>query len=101
VALYLFDAEGRLLEARIDDLGTRAGLDEECARIAVERRLAELGEAEICRVEVRPFRVEHFGVTFGLIPCPPEDEEEGWIVEAQPGNYMAFVEPWDSGEYDT
>jgi len=24
-----------------------------------------------------------------------------WAVELQPGNYMAFFEPWDSGDYDT
>jgi hypothetical protein len=24
-----------------------------------------------------------------------------WWVEVQPGNYMAFHFPWDSGEYDT
>ena len=24
-----------------------------------------------------------------------------WAVEMMPGNYMAFFEPWDSGEYDT
>ncbi len=24
-----------------------------------------------------------------------------WAVELQPGNYMAFFEPWESGDYDT
>ena len=101
LALYLFDADGRLLETQIDDLGTRAGLDEEGARLASERRLAALGEVERCRIDVRPFEVERFGTTFGLVLCPPEDDEEGWTVEAQPDNYMAFFEPWDSGGYDT
>jgi hypothetical protein len=32
---------------------------------------------------------------------PPEDEDDEWAVEMQPGNYMAFYEPWDSGDYDT
>jgi len=32
VAVYLFDAQGRFLEARIDDLGTRAELDLERAQ---------------------------------------------------------------------
>ena len=31
----------------------------------------------------------------------PESEDDGWWVELQPGNYMAFHEPRDSGEYDT
>lgn len=68
------------------------------------RRLAELGPVDRGRIEVRPFEVERFGVTFGLVLRPPEDPEEeeaGWWVEVEPGNYMAFYEPWDSGEYDT
>ena len=101
IALYLFDAEGRFNEARIDDLGTRAELDQESSRRVLEQRLTELGEVEYCRIEVRPFQVERFGITFGLVPRPPEDDGDGWWVETQPGDYMAFHEPWDSGEYDT
>ena len=37
----------------------------------------------------------------GLIVREPEDENDSWAVELLPGNYMAFFEPWDSGEYDT
>jgi hypothetical protein len=28
-------------------------------------------------------------------------QEDCCAVEVQPGNYMAFFEPWDSGDYDT
>jgi hypothetical protein len=29
-------------------------------------------------------------------------EHDGrWAVDAEPGNYMSFYEPWDSGLYDT
>ena len=101
VALFLFDKHGGFLEANIDDLGTRAGLDQLRASGVYEQRLAELGEAEFCRIEVQPFEVERFGTTFGLVPRPPEDGDDVWAVELQPGNYMAFFEPWDSGEYDT
>jgi hypothetical protein len=31
----------------------------------------------------------------------PEEEDDTWAVEAQPGNYMCFFYPWDSGDYDT
>jgi len=31
----------------------------------------------------------------------PERENDPWVVEMEPGNYMVFFEPWDSGEYDT
>ncbi len=101
VALYLFDKRGRFLEARIDDLGTRAALDEHRARSVFEHRLAELGQVEYGRIEVQPFEVERFGTTFGLVARPPEEEDDEWAVEVQPGNYMAFFEPWDSGDYDT
>lgn len=104
VALYLFDKRGRFLEARIDDLGTRAELDAERARSLFEQRvtdLTELGPLEYGRIEVQPFEVERFGTKFGLIPRPPEEDGDEWAVEIQPGNYMAFFEPWDSGDYDT
>ncbi len=104
VAVFLFDAKGKFLESRIDDLGPRHLLDANLAKQAFDRRLEELGEVEYGRIEIAPFRVEKFGVEFGLIPRPPEDddeEEDGWWVELLPGNYMAFHEPWDSGEYDT
>jgi len=101
IALYLFDKWGKFLEARIDDLGPRAGLDEQRARAVFEQRLAVLGPVEYCRIEVQPFQIERFDTTFGFIPRGPEDEDDGWWVEVEPGNYMAFHEPWDSGEYDT
>jgi len=104
IAVYLFDPQGGFLEARIDDLGPRRQLDQDRARKLLERRLAELGHVVYQRIQVRPFEVERFGTTFGLIPRPPESVESqraGWWVEVRPGNYMAFHEPWDSGEYDT
>src|SRR5687768_2069642 len=58
VALYLFDAAGRLLEARIDAFGPRATMDEAERRRVYEERLRELGEVEFARIEVAPFSVE-------------------------------------------
>jgi hypothetical protein len=66
------------------------------------KRLDELEPFEYGNIEVQPFHVERFGTLFGLIARPPdEDVGGGWWVELRPGNYMAFQEPWDSGEYDT
>ncbi len=101
LAVYLFDKDGKLVDARIDDLGTRAALNRDQARCLLEGRMAELGPVEYGRIQLQPFTIERFGTTFGLVPRPPEDEGDGWWVELQPGNYMAFHEPWDSGEYDT
>jgi len=101
VALFLFDGDGRFVEALIDDLGARTGMDKQHASDIYAQRLAELDEADFCRIEVQPFAIERFGTTFGLVPRPPEEDDDVWAVELQPGNYMAFFEPWDSGEYDT
>jgi hypothetical protein len=101
VALYLFTADGRFLEARVDAFGPRAQMDRTARRTAYESRLAELGEVVFTRIEVEPFAVERFGTTFGLLPREPDDDDGGWWVILEPGDYMAFHEPWDSGEYDT
>lgn len=100
VALFLFD---RLARSRSQDreFGPRAEMDRDRRRNRYEARLRELGDVTFTRIEVAPFRVERFGTTFGLIARPGEDENAAWWVEVHPGNYMAFTEPWDSGEYDT
>lgn len=101
VALFMFDNAGRLIEATIDDLGPRAEVDQLKARRLYEARLASLGNVFFDRIEVRPFVVERFGREFGLMVREPEDGDEVWAVEMMPGHYMAFSEPWDSGDYDT
>jgi hypothetical protein len=101
LAVFLFDKDGNFLEARIDDLGPRVMLDQDRARKLLAQRMSELGQFRFERIQVKPFQIERFGVTFGLVPRPPEDDGDSWWVELQPGNYMAFHEPWDSGEYDT
>jgi hypothetical protein len=101
IALFLFDENGLVIEARIEDLGTRAELKERDFSRIFAQWLAELGSVHYRRIEVQPFKVERFGTTFGLVPRPPEEDGDIWAVEMQPGNYMAFFEPWDSGEYDT
>jgi hypothetical protein len=97
LALYIFDADGNFLEAQIDDLGERENkilpgnkLDISFAGSLVDARLSELGEFSFGDIEVAPFRVERFGIEFGLIPQPPEDEDDEWRVTAEPGDYMAF-----------
>ena len=100
VALYVFNTDGQLLSAEIDDLGTREAVDASRVEALISQRVASLGSTSAGRIHIQPFSVERFGTEFGLIPREPESDEE-WSVEAQPGNYMAFFEPWDSGEYDT
>jgi hypothetical protein len=101
IALYTFDLSGRLIEAKVDSFGPRSSLDDGAPRAKYAERLASLGDVSFERVEVAPFSVERFGLEFGLVARSPEEEDDVWAVEMQPGNYMAFFEPWDSGEYDT
>jgi hypothetical protein len=101
LALYLFDGAGELIEAKIENLGPRATMDEERREQLRDEWLEELGDVSIERVEVTPFSVKRFGTEFGLIVREPEEADDVWAVEMQPGNYMAFFEPWDSGEYNT
>ncbi|MEU0538305.1 hypothetical protein ABZ319_00395 [Nocardia sp. NPDC005978] len=101
VALYLFDADGTFSEARIDEFGPRATMDNARRTALYKQRLRELGEVTFTRIEVAPFEHEAFGTVFGLIARPGDEEDDPWWVELHPGNCMAFSEPWDSGEYDT
>jgi len=101
IALYIFNTDGKLLEAKIDELGPRASLDKGKARALYDQRLKELGEVRFSRIMIAPFSVKRFGSEFGLVLRTPEEDGDPWAVEVQPGNYMAFFEPWDSGEYDT
>lgn len=119
LALYLFDEEGDLVDAQIDDLGTRADLvGAAAARVLpanvaptnepVEERITErleaLGPVTYEDIAVKPFELERHGVQFGLIPRLSDDEDPPAgrcvYVVLEPGDYMAFTPPW-TGEYDT
>jgi hypothetical protein len=76
-------------------------VDDQRAREIYKGRLRELGTVRFDRIQVRPFAVNRFGTTFGLLVSKPEEDDDIWWVELHPGNYMAFREPWDSGVYDT
>jgi hypothetical protein len=101
VAMFLFDTDGEFLEARIEEFGARATMDRRRRHNRYEEILGELGAVSYGRIEVAPFAVERFGTTFGLLVSERESDDEPWHVELHPGNYMAFNEPWDSGDYDT
>lgn len=97
LALYLWAADGKFLEARV----SLAPPEWDDVEEAVEALVDELGDVEFCRIRVAPFSVRLFDLDFGLIPRPPESDDDEWAVELMPGNSMCFFAPWDSGEYDT
>ena len=100
-ALFLFSVEGDFLGAKIESFGARKDLDGEHAQSVYDGLLKSLGAVTYRRIEVAPFSVEYEGTQIGLILREPEDDDDVWAVELLPGNFMAFFEPWDSGDYDT
>ncbi len=101
VALFLFDAEGQLLESFVDEFGPRSSMDINARDATVHKRLAQLGDVSFERIEIAPFQFEQFGTVFGLVPNELEDEDDELSISLMPGDFMAFSEPWDSGDYDT
>jgi hypothetical protein len=101
MAQYLFDKDGRFLEAEIDELKVAESLDGAEIDRAYQARLDKLGKVTFDRIEIEPFAVERFGAEFGLITQAPEGPDDIWWVTVEPGNYMAFAAPWDCGIYDT
>ena len=101
IALYTFDKNGRLIDSQIESFGPRAAAKAEEITARYEAMFASLGKVTLDRIEVSPFKIGRFATEFGLVLREPEEEDDVWAVEVQPGNYMAFFEPWDSGEYDT
>ncbi len=100
-ALYLFEADGEFISAQIEPFGPRGTFDDAVQQAAYLKLLDGLGPVTFERIDVAPFEIERFGSSFGLIGRDCDDPEDEIAVEVQPGNYMAFFEPWDSGEYDT
>lgn len=101
ISLFLFSPEGKLLEAEVENFGPRETMDNDKRTVYRNKLLEKLGDVTYQRIEVEPFSVKRFGVEMGLIPRELEDEDDIWVVELLPGNFMAFFEPWESGEYDT
>lgn len=114
VARYLFDAEGALVDATIVPLGARPetvalpgnGWRFTAQAEALEQLLSEIQPVAFGNIEISPFSITAHGQEFGLIlhgpdPEHPDDDDWHWTVTVEPGDYMAFYSPWDSGEYDT
>lgn len=118
VAMYRFDLEGNLIQAEIEQLGSRASIvgEKNSARLpgnvaasnapvqeAIDRLLGSLGVVKYQDIVAKPFQIEKFGLCFGLIPDSEDDlddDEEPIYVTLLPGNDMAFMSPWDR-IYDT
>ncbi|WFR73520.1 hypothetical protein P9209_07710 [Prescottella defluvii] len=114
VARYLFDADGALVDATIVPLGARPDLVALPGNVmqfsaqteALEQLLDQIQPVTFENIEISPFSITAHGQEFGLIlqgpdPDYPDDDDWHWTVTVEPGDYMAFYSPWDSGDYDT
>lgn len=64
----------------------------------VAARLAALGKYVLEPIEVEPFTQKVEGVTFGWVVDKFEGE---YSINIEPGNFIAYYEPWDGLTYDT
>jgi hypothetical protein len=84
VARYLFDQAGTCIDVKVQDLGVRATgeppgnalLNNDMAEQIQRTFLLELGETELCDIEVIPFSHNEYGTTFGLIINAPEEPDD-------------------------
>jgi hypothetical protein len=103
---YLFDAAGRLIRSKIDDIPE--GFDKTSALNALEkvkaireRHLRDIGPVKFGDISVRPFHVAHESVLFGLIPQEVTlNGRRRWQVTLEPGRILTFSPPW-LGDYRT
>ncbi len=104
VGLCLWNADGTFDEVRVDTVSRPGGLPPgqagpAGAKALLEARLAELGDYRLEPIEVEPFTERIDGVTFGW----EVDQYEGGpcSINIEPGNFIAYYEPWNGLEYDT
>jgi hypothetical protein len=103
VGLFLWKADGTFDEVRVDKVARPAGLPPGQAGPAsadefVASRLAELGEYVLEPIEIEPFAEEVEGVTFGWVGSQFDGV---YSINIEPGDFIAYYEPWDGLSYDT
>ncbi|MBU2698609.1 hypothetical protein [Pimelobacter sp. 30-1] len=94
VGLFLWNADGSFDEVLVDRVDDRAGVDR-----ATREHLAALGDYTLEPIEVEPFTTEVDGVTFGWEVSI--QDEDVYMINIEPGDFIAYFEPWDGVEYDT
>ncbi|MBM7515714.1 hypothetical protein [Nocardioides nitrophenolicus] len=103
VGLFLWDADGGFAEIRVDPVPRAEGVPPGQALSAgadelIEQRLAELGDYRLEPITVEPFLQTVDGVTFGWAVTEFEGE---YSINIEPGDFIAYYEPWDGVDYDT
>lgn len=104
--LHRFDGDGTHVSSQFRFVVTRPADaphltpdDREQGERDLAGLLDTLPERAFGDIAIRPFRIEHDGIVFGLIDLSEEyEDEDGW-AELYPEG-LGFHEPWN-GEYDT
>ena len=107
VGVFLWQADGTFDEVRVDVVDVvdqPGGLPPGQAGPAgapdlVDARLAELGDYVLEPIEVEPFTQDVDGVTFGWNLDRYDDGT--YFINIEPGDFIAYYEPWDGLGYDT
>ncbi|SFM94133.1 hypothetical protein SAMN05428949_1401 [Chitinophaga sp. YR627] len=92
--MHFFTANGRYIESKSCCTmrnGVLTGIDED---EMLEQWAAELGNYELCDIEICLFQTKIDGYTFGLIPHPPSG-----YINLYPSNTIGFTAPWNGGYY--
>jgi hypothetical protein len=103
VGLFFWNADGSFSELRVDPASRAEGIPPGQAASAgaadvVQRRLAELGDYRLEPITVEPFTRKVDGVPFGW----RVNEFDGtFSINIEPGDFIAYYDPWDGLEYDT
>lgn len=94
---YYWSVDGDFIKGEVYRVGKRGEYTDIEAKNAYLTITAKLEHLEIDEISVKPFKMVHDGVEFGLIPRT----RDGYTcVDLMPGNCISFLEPFD-GEYDT
>jgi hypothetical protein len=104
VGLFLWKPDGTFDEVRVDEVPRPDGVPLAQAAPAgaddlVEARLAELGDYVLEPIEVEPFTQDVHGLTFGWHVGRYDDGT--YVINIEPGDFIAYYAPWDGLEYDT
>ncbi len=99
VGLFLWNADGTFDEVRVSTLENEIGPDARAeSKQLVKGMLASLGDYVMEPITVAPFIEEIDGVRFGWLVT----EFDGQVsINIEPGNFIAYYEPWDGLGYDT
>jgi hypothetical protein len=104
IGLFLWNADGSFESVEVDAVRRPDGVPPmQAASAGSEEAMAlaitKLGDYVLQPITVEPFTIDVQGITFGIVPEDIGDEQIS--ITVQPGDFIAYYEPWDGEEYDT